>query len=232
MDNIAISRMNRLESGVFSIRMILMLVVFCILCVSLAAIMSAPVGAGCGTPGCPCHVRCECANGYCACMKRHNALELEQFANVTSKEDNESFRSGVKYDTRQAFVTRKFEMVAQNNSLNAPKNLLAGQGEFIFDKDTVYVTVLANVYTIGANIFAAKDQDFSKLHYNVYLGDSTKALKGKLGELKRSLDGLYKLVLESKSREFIEFIAQNEYIVVKLEDDDKTVRLNLLESFY
>lgn len=252
------SDMERLKCGLFSLRMIMILVVFCILCVCLSALVVEPIpkskksyhgykyisksGKGCGTKGCKCQVLCECEYGYCVCMRKCNinaaqvatsAPVVEGFGNVTTKADKESFRAGAKFNLKQSHITRKFEMVAQNNELNAPKNLLFGEGEFIFSKDQVNVFIIASLYTIGANLYAAKDQkQVTKLHYNVYLGDANKQLKGKLGELKRSLDGRYKLELVSKSKQFIDFIAQNEYIVIRLEDDDNTLRQHVLEAFY
>jgi hypothetical protein len=168
---------------------------------------------------------------------------IEGFSDMTVDESKDDYstgvqgkkfnRNGVKYGNDKTQITRKFELVAKTNESNTAMNLLFGEGEFIFTKEKLNVFMMASLYTIGANLYAVKDADkMSKLHYNVYIGDSNKNLKGKLGEMRRSLDQRYKLELVSKSDDFIKFVAENSYIVVKLEDSDGTLRQTLLESFY
>jgi hypothetical protein len=170
-----------------------------------------------------------------------NEPVIEGFIDMTIDDSKDDYKvqgmrnniNGVKYGHDQTQITRKFELVAKTNESNTAMNLLFGEGEFIFTKEKLNIFIMASLYTIGANLYAAKDADkVLKLHYNVYIGDVNKNLKGKLGEMRRSLDQRYKLELVSKSKDFIEFVAENSYIIVKLEDEEGTLRQTLLESFY
>lgn len=174
-------------------------------------------------------------------LRGGDALEvIEGFENMTEDNGKNDYNSsggvhinGVRYGKSETQIKRRFELVAKSNESNTAMNLLFGEGEFIFTKEKLNVFMMASLYTIGANLYAAKDESqVSKLHYNVYIGDENKNLKGRLGEMRRSLDGRYKLELLSRSKDFINFVAENSYIVVKLEDSDGTLRQTLLESFY
>lgn len=133
------------------------------------------------------------------------------------------------------YKTKKFEMVSQDNQDGSPKNLLFGEGELLFTDEPepmIHVFIMADLYVIGANLYSAKDQsEVTSLHYNAYMGDQS-GLKFKLGELRRSLDGRYKLELKSKSKKFMDMMSEVSYIAIKLEDDKGTLRQTLLESHF
>jgi hypothetical protein len=164
-------------------------------------------------------------------MRGGDTIEMEGFTNTTQDILESLDTRHELFPTTQ--ITRKFELVSKSNESNAPMNMLFGEGEFLFTKEKMNIYIIADLYTIGGNLYAAKDESqVLKLHYNVYIGDSNKILKGKLGEMKRSLDQRYKLEIMSTSVDFMKFVADNSYIVVKIENDEGTLRQILLESKY
>lgn len=145
----------------------------------------------------------------------------------------EGFENTKTYTKVKKYTTHKFELLPESTSENAPKNLLFGEGEFIIG-DKLHVFIMADLYVIGANLYAATNKA-SDMSYNVYIGDSVegeKALKFKLGELKRSQDGRYKLEFNSSSKELVDLIKNSNYIQVRLEDVQKTLNTLVLESTY
>ena len=131
----------------------------------------------------------------------------------------------------KAYVTRKFEMLPESTSENAPKNMLFGEGEFIFTQTTGHVFIMADLYVIGGNLYAAGNQSPSDLGYFVYVGRN-KTPTHKLGELKRSQDGRYKLEFNNKSQSFRNQILDNNYIQVRLQNKQNTLNTVLLEAKY
>lgn len=255
MDTITPADFQRIKCGMFTMNILTVIVCFSILWSSLVILLASQdpdeeQSKGCGHPKCRCQqgMFCLCMEGMCRCKKmcQHKMQTLmylkslekeqgpvEQGSVETIPEDLESFSNVSKDFERREYKTRKFEMTGQDNQDGTAKNLLFGEGEFIFTPDTVHVFIMADMYVIGGNLYSAKDKgEVTSLHYNVYVGDAKKTLKFKLGELKRSLDGRYKLQLKSKLVKFMKMLDENSYICVRLEDDKETIRQTLLEGFF
>ncbi|ARR74923.1 hypothetical protein SAGO17_0003 [Mimivirus AB-566-O17] len=220
------NQLEMIKRGVFSIKAMglvcLMLLLLC--CLSLLMVpMSEPTtrrtgkgGKGCGCKRCGGNGHeCGCGNGHeCGCGK---GVVLEGFEDTGNKVSS--------------FDTRKFEMLSENTSENAPKNMLFGEGEFIFTKDSVHIFIMASLYTIGANLYASK-QNASDLSYNVYIGDNKDSINFKLGKLLRSQDNRYKFESKSSNPEFIKALGESKYIQVRLESVDNTLNELIIEARY
>jgi hypothetical protein len=269
-------RMNELEKlkcGLFSFKVIAMIVLFVLLCSSLSLLLPEPTYVGqagyrqnsksgcskCGCKpslqgGCSCNGKCVCHNvhskcgcrqelqggcsckGKCGChggVKKCGCKKCRGYLVEGFESTEGSGEVGDRFNKVTRYTTRKFELLPESTLSNAPKNLLFGEGEFIFG-DKLYIYIMADLYVIGANLYASKNKA-SDLSYNVYIGKSSygkKELKFKLGQLNRSHDGKYKLEYNSVSTEYNKMVFDNNYIEVRLEDKQKTLNMVVLKSKY
>jgi competence protein ComGC len=215
-------RMNELEKlkcGLMNFKMIGMILVFLLLCSCLLLLI--PDTTTSSNQGYRQRKKCGCAK----CMGK---MVVEGFESSESKGEK-----GDLFNKVTMYTTRKFELLPESTMENAPKNLLFGEGEFIFG-DKLYVFIMADLYTIGANLYTSTNKA-SDLFYSVFIGKvSTKGkdIKFKLGDLTRSQDGRYKLEFNSVSPEFNKMVADNNYIQVRLSDKQKTLNMVVLEGKY
>lgn len=226
-----LNQIENIKCGLLNVKVLLFLFTCIILCCCMSLLIPVPSSCMCnGGFGCECGGKCGCSRRKCGCRTQQKRVQQNQSRIIYENFGNTDSEPMLTQKSKiNRYTTRKFELLPPSTSENAPKNMLFGDGEFIFTGEKVYIFIMADLYVIGANLYAST-QSPSDLSYNVYVGPE--GSKFKLGELKRSMDGRYKMEFNSTSREFMDLLALNDYIQIRLEDVNGALDTVVLEANY